>query len=589
MYVYNLCANITIFILGDFQVKRRVPLNVRLFLVTMCIALPIILALFFTGTGERKSARNEKITELQSEIEVEMSKVDTQLRFLRNSLVNLAIDDSYIGSVASGDENSTEFWLNNQKVLEKINNQTAEIDSGFTVFIYYPNNDLFYNYKKDTAVSDFVRKQIEDKVDLSVYSQWSTVWCDDEPYLFFMLDYDNYYIGAWGSYESLISNLRQSSEGTAQSEILEKEYLICDENGQVIMPTEKQETTLSFDDNIYSDDDNKSWYYVGTFSENSDFYLVKQVSKQLFDSQLPEVNQEISVIAILFAVLFIVYVICLYIWILKPMNYLKKSMAIIQQGNLDYRISYPKNSSVEFDAVIEEFNVLMDNISDLKIQMYEDQLERKETELQYLSRQIQPHFILNTLNSIYNYSERDVKTTKQLIKLTSDYYRYVVNVNSRYVKLSEELSHIEDYMRLQKMRYPNAFDYKVNCDDELRNVPIPPFIIESFVGNAIKHGLKPNELTEIDVTVTILEDEKIQIQIKDNGVGFSDDSLDATLEFLSDGTVSEELGVGIRNSVARLRLIYGDKCDIRIYNAEPSGAVVEIILDYHVTEQIIES
>ena len=78
----------------------------------------------------------------------------------------------------------------------------------------------------------------------------------------------------------------------------------------------------------------------------------------------------------------------------------------------------------------------------------------KETELQYLSRQIQPHFILNTLNTIYNYSENDVKTTKQLIRLTSGYYRYVVNVNSRYVQLGQELEHIQDYLRLQKMRYP---------------------------------------------------------------------------------------------------------------------------------------
>ena len=225
----------------------------------------------------------------------------------------------------------------------------------------------------------------------------------------------------------------------------------------------------------------------------------------------------------------------------------------------------------------------MDHIKNLKIQIYEDRLAGKETELQYLSRQIQPHFILNT---IYNYSENDVKTTKQLIRLTSGYYRYVVNVNSRYVQLGQELEHIQDYLRLQKMRYPNGFDYEVNCEAAMKIVPIPPFIIESFVGNAIKHGLKPGELTKIEVNVKQLEEFQILIQVKDNGIGFSDDSLDAVEEFLEKGIVSEELGVGIRNSVARLKLIYGDKYVIHIYNQEPSGAVVDILLDLQKQKEI---
>ena len=141
-------------------------------------------------------------------------------------------------------------------------------------------------------------------------------------------------------------------------------------------------------------------------------------------------------------------------------------------------------------------------------------------------------------------------------------------------------------MRLQKMRYPNAFNYKVTCEETIKIVPIPPFIIESFVGNAIKHGLKPGKMTEIQVNVSKLEEFRILIQVKDNGTGFSDDSLDAVEEFLEKGIVSEELGVGICNSVARLRLIYGDKCEIRIYNQESSGAVVDITLNLQKTKAV---
>ncbi|MFR3005579.1 MAG: hypothetical protein ACLTML_09595 [Blautia faecis] len=139
------------------------------------------------------------------------------------------------------------------------------------------------------------------------------------------------------------------------------------------------------------------------------------------------------------------------------------------------------------------------------------------------------------------------------------------------------------------MRYPSAFDYKVTCRRGHQDLfPISSiFIIESFVGNAIKHG---REAWENDRNTGECE----QIGgIRDPDTGerqwyrfFWDDSLDAVEEFLEKGIVSEELGVGICNSVARLRLIYGDKCEIRIYNRELSGAVVDITLNLQKTEAV---
>lgn len=99
--------------------KERISLNVRLFLVTMCIAVPVIAALLFTGIRERESARNEKINQLQSDVEIEMSGIDTQLKFLRNSLINLVMDDGDFRHIASAKEKDSEFWLANQRVLEK--------------------------------------------------------------------------------------------------------------------------------------------------------------------------------------------------------------------------------------------------------------------------------------------------------------------------------------------------------------------------------------------------------------------------------------------------------------------------------------
>ena len=139
---------------------------------------------------------------------------------------------------------------------------------------------------KDIQVSDFVKEQVQSKDYISRFSQWSTVWCGEKAYLFFMLDYNNYYIGAWSSYENIAADLQQSSGNFQDGEGAEK-YLICDENGQVMVPDEEKETWLSFGENLYKDQKQDSWYYAGTISELADFYLVKEIKKQALESQLP--------------------------------------------------------------------------------------------------------------------------------------------------------------------------------------------------------------------------------------------------------------------------------------------------------------
>jgi sensor histidine kinase YesM len=255
---------------------------------------------------------------------------------------------------------------------------------------------------------------------------------------------------------------------------------------------------------------------------------------------------------------------------------MKKSMAVIEAGNMDYRIPPEDRTSVEFESVIDQFNSMMDQLQHLKIEVYEGKLERQETKLQYLSQQIQPHFMLNTLNTLYNYSDRDKQATREIILLLSKYYRHIVNVNSKYVLLGQELEHIDNYLKLQKIRYPNAFEYEIECKSPLEIIPVPPFIIESFVGNAIKYGIRPGNTSLIQISVEEVDQFKIRIKISDTGNGFSEDDLDSIKEFVEEGIVSEELGVGIRNSIERLRLIYHDKATILFYNQKPHGAVIEI-------------
>ena len=248
----------------------------------------------------------------------------------------------------------------------------------------------------------------------------------------------------------------------------------------------------------------------------------------------------------------------------------------IRAGDISHRIPVSPGDCVEFTSLNTLFNDMMDQVNQLKNELYEGQLERQEIRLEYLQQQIQPHFILNTLNTLYNHTEDEIQ--KEIILLMTKYYRFVVNVDSRYVQLGQELDHINNYLKLQKIRYPQAFEFEIVCESALEIIPVPPFLIESFVGNTIKHALNFSDCVHIRIEAYLLDTFTTRIRISDTGGGIDEEVLDMINDYLENKTICEELGVGIRNSVERLRLIYGDKAAIRLYNQESGGAVVEIDL-----------
>ena len=526
-------------------------LNIQLLILTLCIAVPVLALISYAGIRSNQAQLNELLMEEQTSVQSSIYQIDSLLEMLENSLAYLAAEDMQIRSIAAARTQDTGFWMDNNAVLQKLKNQTVVNPLRFTTFIYYPGQDIFYNSETDPAFTQKLQQIMEEPDFRNRSGDWKTTECGEKHYLYLLLDYENFVIGAFAAFGSFYGGLTPSA-------------------GELFFYTDPGGTLLS--EGQYENDK----YQVSAASMQAPFVLVKQISKERIDTRLTSVFIYVVIVACVFAMLLIAYIVFLNIWILKPAKHLRQSMEIIQRGDLDHRIPALPHASVEFSSVIEEFNFLMDSIEQLKISIYEQELEQKEVRLEYLNRQIQPHFILNSLNTLYNFSEGDGQTIREMIRLISGYYRYVINVNSQYVELGQELDHIENYLQLQMLRYPGLFKYQIQCGKAYKQTLIPPFIIESFVGNSFKHGLIPGALNQISILTSMEESGWLCIRIEDSGEGFSDDSLDAARDFLEEHIVSEELGVGIRNSIERLQLIYKQDCSINLYNKEPHGAVVEI-------------
>lgn len=547
--------------------KRRWTLNIRLFAVTILISVPIILLLLWINANNLENLRKEKVAQSLAEVSSEVSQLDTMMELLEISLVNMTLNNPDFRIVAEGTQQTTDYWRANQRIINKMKNLNNASTFQFHIFAYYPKSDLFINSMVEPPMTSLLKTMIDNKEEVPLKNRWNTVWCDGRAYAIRVIEYEDYCIGAWMTYNNLLYKLAVTNSDGSR-------YYFTDEQGLTL----NSGTTETIDTlhTSFRDENDRVWYNAYVPSTRADFKFVKLISADSLEAERAGAINNIFWVTVALVGLFVIFIMGIYRWVISPINHMRKSMAVIEAGDLQYRIPKPDNLSAEIENVIDQFNTMMDQLEQMKIEIYEGKLESQETKLQYLGQQIQPHFILNTLNTLYNYCDRDQKATKEIILLLTRYYRHVVNINSKYVSLGQELEHIDNYLKLQKVRFPNAFDYEVHCESPYEIIPVPPFIIESFVINAMKYGMVTGAATMIRIDVSKVDQFTIRIRISDTGNGFSEDVLDSIQDFIERGIVSEELGVGNRNAIERLRLIYADKSKIIFYNQQPHGAVVEM-------------
>jgi len=168
--------------------------------------------------------------------------------------------------------------------------------------------------------------------------------------------------------------------------------------------------------------------------------------------------------------------------------------------------------------------------------------EKTKTELMHLKSQVNPHFFFNTLNNLYGLVGKDAKKAQELILKLSDMMRYSVYDGEKdTVFLSEEVSYLQNYIELHKMRYHKAIDIQFNIDIANNDYKVMPLLFIILLENAFKHGvenLRKNAYVHLNLTT---HNNAINFEIENN--------FDAAEE-------SQEEGIGLQNLKRRLELVY---------------------------------
>lgn len=185
----------------------------------------------------------------------------------------------------------------------------------------------------------------------------------------------------------------------------------------------------------------------------------------------------------------------------------------------------------------------------------------KESELNNLKAQLNPHFIFNSMNSIRALIDENPAKAKEAVTRLSNILRNTLVIDkNKEINLYEEIKLVYDYLDLEKIRYEDRLTYEFKISNEVQNFKIPPFIIQTQVENAIKHGISKLPGKGLITIEAFLDNRQLNIIISNTGKLNAQKNLP---------------GVGFVNSTQRLKLLYGEAATILI--EEKEGKVVVTI------------
>ncbi|GGF94426.1 sensor histidine kinase [Paenibacillus abyssi] len=276
-----------------------------------------------------------------------------------------------------------------------------------------------------------------------------------------------------------------------------------------------------------------------------------------------------------------------YSGIASPVQRLLKGMHSVGSGNFNTRLE--NNRSDELGYLTNAFNKMVQDQKDSIQYHYEQQLRLTRTELKFLQSQINPHFLYNTLDSIYwtakNYDAAEIS---EMVLNLSRFFRLSLDKGRDTFTVEENVTHLHYYIRIQQLRFLDSFSVTYDLQEESKPFFIMKLLLQPLVENAILHGLDNKHDGHLHIASRI-EQEYLILSVSDNGAGIGKERLDdihQELEKLS----SHEFGpfsymeqhikgmYGLRNVLSRIKMYYGDQADLQISSGEGQGTTVKIIL-----------
>ncbi|MEM5596594.1 sensor histidine kinase [Niallia circulans] len=293
-------------------------------------------------------------------------------------------------------------------------------------------------------------------------------------------------------------------------------------------------------------------------------------------NKIRQITLIIAVGSLLLVVLISVYLTNI---LTNPIRDLRRTIKRFADNNLAIRAQVKTND--EMGQLANSFNELMNRIQWLVQKTMDDQVKIRKIEMKALQELIKPHFVYNTLDSIIGLLEQErIEEALDLIEALGMFFRTSLSHGKDVILIGAEIEHIRNYFTIQKFRFFNKFDTKVEVDEEILNYETVKLILQPLVENAIYHGVRRMKAKGL---IEIKGKEKegvVVLEVRDNGVGMSVEKVNHINNVLTgiEKIEDENEYFGIRNVNERIKLTYGMEYGIYFKSKPDAGTSVTIIL-----------
>lgn len=378
-----------------------------------------------------------------------------------------------------------------------------------------------------------------------------------------------------------------------------EEMYLVDDHGKIIAGTQTTNfgkvmeeidfiKGLNFNKNSkYIDTADKKNIIVYKKSQSTGWMLLKIIPIRKLSEQAT--SAAVSMLILLALTIVFAYLISLYLTdnFSRPLKKIMKSVKEIAAGNFNHRVEV--TGGHEIGKLGDNINYMASQINKYIHELEIEHQERTKAEIRMLQNQINPHFLYNTLSSIrYMASLQKAEGIEEMAFSLGRLLKSAMgNVNEK-IPLEEELGLVEDYMKIQNIRYRGKIRYSCDvADATLLQLPIIKFTLQPFVENAIFHGIEPKK-GRGEIRIDIASRSKVLvITICDNGVGMSQDKIADLLNVdIMDFSGRGLRGIGVKNVIQRFHLIYGKGFKVSIDSEE--NQYTRVLLELPIEENAIK-
>ncbi|PCL90082.1 cache domain-containing sensor histidine kinase [Paenibacillus lautus] len=552
------------------------------FIFLIVIILPFSLLIYYSYSSTRSTITEHTYTALGGSLAQINTNVEKRLEYY-NQLSNILYMDAQLRNYLSTDYEQAYYYLDAFQYINRTLPSLMTLNANILGITIYTGNHTLYSdgqYVKYTEeLPGAMEEQVLDAAGNTVYFHSGNFKANDAH---ITIARSLSYFSLQHPYGILTMDINANEfYSLIKMENDNKSVYIIDEFGGVISTGDQSlQSNQLFD--VFPIQERMT-QDAGSFDMKINgqerFFTYKKLSNGWstvitvpYDELLANANQAtknviwFSVLAIGIAILLIYFTTKV---MTKRIEVLLQQIRKVERG--DFRLSIKPMGHDEIGQVSFAFNKMASTIQSLIHDVYVKEIARKESELNTLQAQINPHFLYNTLSSISSLAIKEgAMQVYQMVNYLAKYYRVSLNKGKRIILLEQEINLVKNYVAIQKIRFRDKLHMHYDLDEQLFGNTTIKLILQPFIENCINHAIGDESGININVKLR-QEGDDILLQVIDDGIGMTPEQLDRAL------SKSDNLsGYGVKNVNDRIKLTYGEEYGVSIFSRLGIGTAVTI-------------